>query len=113
MTPEPTPEPDRALDFDATLGHLERLVDDLERGDAGLSQALARYEEAVRLLAHCQGALERAERSVALLTGVDAAGQPLTAPFDASATAADTPVPASPRIIPDSPDSPDDKLVPF
>jgi exodeoxyribonuclease VII small subunit len=80
MDPEPS--------FEDALGRLERIVDELERGAPGLSEALAKYEQGVRLLARCQAELDRAERSVALLTGVDAEGRPLTAPFDAAATAA-------------------------
>ena len=40
----------------------------------------------MRLLTLCYGLLERAERSVAVLTGLDAQGNPVTAPFDATAT---------------------------
>lgn len=55
-------------------------------GEPELSAALAKYETGVRLLNQCYGLLERAERSVALLTGVDAQGNPTTSPFDATAT---------------------------
>lgn len=75
------------MTFEAALGHLEGVVDDLERGDSELSEALQRYGIGVQLLARCRGLLEGAERWVALLTGVDAAGTPTTAPFDAAATA--------------------------
>jgi exodeoxyribonuclease VII small subunit len=84
--------------FEGALHQLEQVVEDLERGEAGLSEALASYERGVRLLARCQAELERAERSVALLTGVDEAGNPVTAPFDPAETAPpDTgdPAPAS------------------
>jgi len=78
MDPEPT--------FERALEQLERIVDDLERGESELSTALKKYEQGVALLGRCQAALEQADRSVALLTGVDAQGNPLTAPFDATAT---------------------------
>jgi exodeoxyribonuclease VII small subunit len=78
MDPEPS--------FEDALKRLEQIVDALERGEPELSAALAKYEQGVHLLAHCQSVLERAERSVALLTGVDSAGNPVTAPFDATAT---------------------------
>jgi exodeoxyribonuclease VII small subunit len=42
----------------------------------------------VQLLSVCHKLLEKAEQSVALLTGVDEQGQPITAPFDATATVA-------------------------
>lgn len=111
---EPEPE------FEDALRKLERTVDELERGDVGLAQALAKYEEGVRLLAVCQGVLEKAERSVALLTGVDAAGEPVTVEFDASATATESPAPPAakarkPRATPKPPPDPDDTdgLIPF
>jgi exodeoxyribonuclease VII small subunit len=72
--------------FETALEQLETIVASLERGEPELSAALAKYETGVRLLNQCYGLLERAERSVALLTGVDAQGNPTTAPFDATAT---------------------------
>jgi exodeoxyribonuclease VII small subunit len=72
--------------FETALEQLEGIVESLERGEPDLSVALAKYETGVRLLNHCYGLLERAERSVALLTGVDAQGNPITAAFDATAT---------------------------
>ena len=83
MTPEPTPD----LTFETALDQLGRIVADLEQGEPELAAALAKYEQAVRLLAHCHGLIDGAERTVALLTGVDDQGQPLTTPFDASSTA--------------------------
>ena len=73
--------------FEAALAGLEEAVEALESGELGLDESLRRYEEGVRLLAHCQALLEGAERRVALLTGVDGEGNPVTAAFDAAATA--------------------------
>jgi exodeoxyribonuclease VII small subunit len=58
----------------------------LERGQPALTTALAKYETGLRLLNHCHAVLDRAERSVAVLTGVDEDGLAQTAPFDAAAT---------------------------
>jgi len=80
---------DSKIGFEDAVDELERIVGELERGRPDLGKALAHYERGVRLLGHCQGLLDGAERSVALLTGVDEAGQPITAPFDASATPTD------------------------
>jgi exodeoxyribonuclease VII small subunit len=74
------------LRFEAALGQLEEIVAALERGEPDLTAALAKYETGVRLLTQCYSLLERAERAVALLTGVDAQGNPVTASFDATAT---------------------------
>lgn len=82
----PPDDPDAAIGFEAALAELERIVAELE-GGPDLASALTRYERGVRLLNRCQGLLDGAERSVALLTGVGPDGAAVTAPFDASATA--------------------------
>jgi exodeoxyribonuclease VII small subunit len=81
---QPDDEPELA--FEAALGRLEEIVAGLERGQPDLATALASYEIGLRLLNHCHGVLDRAQRSVALLTGVDAEGNPITEHFDATAT---------------------------
>jgi exodeoxyribonuclease VII small subunit len=80
MSEEPEPR------FEAAVSQLEEIVESLERGEPELTKALAKYETGVRLLTECYSLLERAERSVALLTGVDKQGNPITVPFDATAT---------------------------
>jgi exodeoxyribonuclease VII small subunit len=79
-------ESEPVLSFEQALGQLERIVASLERGEPELTSALANYETGVRLLESCYGLLDHAEQSVALLTGVDPAGNPLSTPFDATAT---------------------------
>ena len=74
------------LRFEAAVSQLEEIVESLERGEPELATALTKYETGVRLLSRCYALLERAERSVALLTGVDLEGNPVTASFDATAT---------------------------
>jgi exodeoxyribonuclease VII small subunit len=74
--------------FEEALSQLERIVAELERGGSDLTAALGRYESGIRLLRRCHGLLDQAEQSVALLTGVDADGEPITSPFDAGATLA-------------------------
>jgi exodeoxyribonuclease VII small subunit len=72
--------------FEAAVSQLEKIIETLERGEPDLATALAHYESGVRLLNQCYGLLERADRAVALLTGVDEEASPITVPFDASAT---------------------------
>ncbi len=89
-------EPEPAIEFEAALEELERIVSDLERGDSPLATSLARYERGIRLLSHCHGLLDGAERTVALLAGVDDNGEPVASPFDTTATAdRDRPDPAA------------------
>jgi exodeoxyribonuclease VII small subunit len=68
--------------FEESLRRLDRAVAALEDGELGLDEALARYEEGVRLLGRCKALLDAAERQVALLTGLDGDGTPQTVPFD-------------------------------
>jgi exodeoxyribonuclease VII small subunit len=95
-----TDEPES--NFEDALDRIERIVADLERGEPALSTALAKYEDGVKLLRHCYDLLDRAERSVALLTGVDEQGHPATTPFDARATASPEPevLPAAAKLDP-------------
>jgi exodeoxyribonuclease VII small subunit len=72
--------------FEDALTRIEQIVADLERGEPSLSVALAKYEDGFKLVRFCYDLLDQAERSVALLTGVDDEGHPTTAPFDAAAT---------------------------
>ncbi len=74
------------LHFETAVSQVEKIVESLERGEPDLAAALAKYETGVRLLTQCYGLLERAERSVALLTDVDDQGNPATMPFHAAAT---------------------------
>jgi exodeoxyribonuclease VII small subunit len=104
------PEPEMA--FEAALDELERIVGDLEAGEPALAAALARYERGIRLLSHCHGLLDGAERTVALLSGVDGDGQPVATPFDTTATAdrdLPDPSPAS-APAPARPVKPDDGI---
>lgn len=74
-----------ASTFEQSLEELEKIVGELESGKLGLSEALERYEEGVKHLKGCQQLLERAERKIELLSGVDADGNPITQPFDEGA----------------------------
>ncbi|MEX0585558.1 MAG: exodeoxyribonuclease VII small subunit [Pirellulales bacterium] len=68
--------------FEQALAQLAVIVQELENGQTGLAEALARYEEGVKLLKQCYGLLEHAERKIELLTGLDASGGPATQPFN-------------------------------
>ena len=79
-------ESDAPLSFEDALKRLEEIVHSLEEGDVGLDDALKRYEEGVGLLRQSYDILQRAERRIELLSGVDAEGNPITQPFDDTAT---------------------------
>jgi exodeoxyribonuclease VII small subunit len=68
--------------LEEALSRLEAIVRRLEEGQPSLDESLAQYEEGVRLLRHCYQLLEKAERRIELLAGVDAQGNPVLQPFD-------------------------------
>jgi exodeoxyribonuclease VII small subunit len=53
-----------ALSFEQALAELERIVAELESGQAPLEQSIERYERGARLKAHCEGKLEAARLRV-------------------------------------------------
>jgi exodeoxyribonuclease VII small subunit len=84
-----SPNPDPCADeptFEAGLAELQDLVHVLEEGSLGLDESIAHFERGISLLRRCYQALEQAEQKIELLTGFDRAGNPVTAPFDATAT---------------------------
>ncbi|APW62099.1 exodeoxyribonuclease VII small subunit [Paludisphaera borealis] len=100
------PDDEPEIRFEAALEQLEQIVDALQRGEPELSSALAKYEQGVALLGRCYGLLERAERSVTILTGVNDDGEAVTIPFDAAATLVDTAVASKPKPKADSEEVP-------
>jgi exodeoxyribonuclease VII small subunit len=83
--PQPTSDSPAASDgesFEASLAALEKIVHALEDGQQGLSQSLEQYERGIQHLKRCSQLLDSAEAKIELLTGIDASGQGVTAPFD-------------------------------
>jgi exodeoxyribonuclease VII small subunit len=78
--------------FECSLAELEKIVHELEDGQLGLAEALARYEQGVKHLKHCYALLTQAEQKIELLTSVSPAGEAITEPFvDPEAPAAEQP----------------------
>jgi len=72
-----------ALPFEVALERLEELVGRLEGGDLQLEEALASFEEGVRLTRHCAARLADAERRIEEL--VHSGGTWVRRPLDAPA----------------------------
>lgn len=53
-----------AMSFEQALDALEKIVDDLERGDVPLGQSIRIYERGEALKAHCDRLLKAAEDKV-------------------------------------------------
>ncbi|WP_347244490.1 exodeoxyribonuclease VII small subunit [Thermogutta sp.] len=69
------------LSFEEAMTELERVVEQLERGNLGLDAALRAYEKGIRLIRRCRELLTRAEQRIEILTGIDENGTPITKPF--------------------------------
>ncbi len=54
----------KAMSFEQALDALERIVDDLERGDVPLDQSIRIYERGEALKKHCDKLLKSAEDKV-------------------------------------------------
>ena len=54
----------RGMSFEQALAALERIVDDLEKGDVPLDQSIRIYERGEALKAHCDRLLKSAEDKV-------------------------------------------------
>lgn len=72
--------------FEAALAELAHIVSELEDGAVGLEESLKRFEQGTALLRHCHQVLTAAEQRIEQLTGFDAAGNEVTAPFEATST---------------------------
>jgi exodeoxyribonuclease VII small subunit len=69
--------------FEECLQRLEKIVDQLEKGDVPLEQALALFEEGMKLSNDCRSELESAEGKVEIL--LKQGNKVTPQPFDADA----------------------------
>ena len=60
-------EQDEQHTFEHAFARLEAVVNQLESGDAGLEEALALFEEGVKLARFCRGQLDKAEARIRVL----------------------------------------------
>jgi exodeoxyribonuclease VII small subunit len=58
------PDDIKAMSFEDALAGLERIVEDLERGDVALDKSIQIYERGEALKAHCDALLKSAEDKV-------------------------------------------------
>jgi len=68
-----------AMSFEAALAELERIVEQLERGEVELEKSIAMYERGAALKAHCEARLKEAQLKVdKIVIGAD--GDPQAEP---------------------------------
>lgn len=78
--------PSYELTFEQALMALEKIVRDLEDGQIGLEDSLARYEAGVALLKRCYLQLSDVEQRIMQLMGIDENGKPVLQEFQHAAT---------------------------
>ena len=61
--------------FEESMGRLEAIVAQLEKGECGLDQSLKLFEEGTKLAGQCQELLDKAEQKVSLLLANDEIGR--------------------------------------
>lgn len=91
------------LSFEQALLDLEKIVHELEDGQVGLEESLARYEKGIALLKRCYGQLRTAEQKIMLLTGVNAEDKPVAKPFEHNAAVEKVEKPIAPPPPPERP----------
>ncbi|MGE5610018.1 MAG: exodeoxyribonuclease VII small subunit [Bacillota bacterium] len=55
-------------DFEEALKELEEILGQIERGEVGLEESLAKYERGSFLIQHCQGILNNAEKQIEVIS---------------------------------------------
>ena len=74
--------------FEDGMRELEAILSDMENGQIGLEESLARYERGAFLIAHCRGVLSAAQTQIEQLTrGPD--GEPKVTPMAEDVRAGD------------------------
>lgn len=84
MAKKPTSE--ESPQFEQALADLEQIVRRLELGGSSLEDDLSDYGRAVKLIKLCHSRLTEAEKTVLILSGVDADGKPIVEPFSSPDT---------------------------
>ena len=81
---ESTPKPGAAgaeapasVSFETSIQRLGQIVENLEEGDQPLEESIALFEEGMALAKSSQDILDRAERRIEELLGVDSQGKPM------------------------------------
>ena len=77
------------MKFEEAISKLEKIVDQMEKGDLTLDQALKKYEEGIRLSRLCTKALDEARKKIEIVEeGKD--GTMKLEPFEAGGKSEDT-----------------------
>jgi exodeoxyribonuclease VII small subunit len=57
------------LSFEDAIKSLGVIVESIEGGDIALESSIAQYEKGMKLIAHCRGILQKAEKKIEKISG--------------------------------------------
>jgi len=60
--------------FEEAIAELERILSEMEGGQVGLEESLAKYERGTFLIRHCRGVLGVAEKQIEILSKAEDGG---------------------------------------
>ncbi len=80
MTDAPIPDDIKAMKFEDALAELEKIVQNLEKGQIKLDEAIDAYERGAALKRHCESKLAEAQARIEKITR--SAGGMATEPAD-------------------------------
>jgi exodeoxyribonuclease VII small subunit len=75
----------KRLKFEEAMERLDAIVEAMEAGEIGVEESIAKYEEAMKLAAHCRKILDEAEQRIQKIQ-LDAAGKIEATPFEPGQT---------------------------
>ena len=55
---------EKSMSFEQALGELEKIVSEIEDGKIPLEQSLEKYAQGMKLIGHCRGVLDQAEKRI-------------------------------------------------
>ncbi len=68
MTEQENTGKDKTLSFEEALKRLEKITAEIERGEVGLEESIAKYEEGMKLINRCRNMLTKAEQRIQKLS---------------------------------------------
>lgn len=89
-----TDEDVRPLTYEQAYDQLQEIVQQIEQGQVGLEESVGRYEDAMKLIAHCRRILQQAEQKVLQLQQGSAGSvnlEPFEQPAEKNSAPADQP----------------------
>lgn len=59
------------VSFEENIENLEKIVDELEKGDLNLDESISKFEDGMKILKQCSKILDEAEKKITILLKKD------------------------------------------